>query len=217
MAALQQSEKDFTPAPLLHIPQSDCPLAQHIVHNLAEAACDDEATDVVEELSKLFMYEEVKDKEVPRHWGEAIADPMRRLQSVLELLKEQRDLDIVRLQRRHDPRLCGGQRGFTFTDEDMKEVFNTWRKDPSKWMKPDNLWTYQGMWGDQKHDFLKRRFDAMKFQLLGNAALVDITIRCNLIGAVQPAALREFMRRWKVYLESPACFRARKVSEPKPS
>ena len=99
----------------------------------------------------------------------------------------------------------------------MKEVFNTWRKDPSKWMKPDNLRTYHGMWGDWKHDFLKRRFDAMKFQLLGNAALVDITIRCNLIGAVQPAPLREFMQRWKVYLESPACLRAREASEPKPS
>ena len=142
---------------------------------------------------------------------------MRRLQFVLELLKEQRDLHIARLQSRHDARLCGGQRGFTFTDEDMKEVFNTWRKDPSKWMTPDNLSKYHSMWGDWKHDFLKRRFAAMKFQLLGNAALVDITIRCNLIGAVQPAALREFMDRWTVYLQTPACLRAREASEPKPS
>ena len=99
----------------------------------------------------------------------------------------------------------------------MKEVLNTWRKDPSKWMTPDNLSKYHSMWGDWKHDFLKKRFAAMKFQLLGNAALVDITIRCNLIGAVQPAALREFMRQWKVYLQSSTCSRAREVSEPKPS
>ena len=97
-------------------------IAEHIVNNLAEAACDDEATSVVEELEQLFMFGEVKFKE----------DPMQRLQHVLELLKEQRDLHIARLLNRHDPRFSAGQPDFTFTDQDMKEVMNTWRKDLRK-------------------------------------------------------------------------------------
>ena len=63
MASLKQNSKGFTPAPLLHIPQDDCPLAQHVVYNLAEAAGDEETTDVVEELSDLFMWGKVKDKD----------------------------------------------------------------------------------------------------------------------------------------------------------
>ena len=74
----------------------------------------------------------------------------------------------------------------------------------------------QSLLGNQAHDFLKRRFDAMKFQLLGNAALVDFTIRCNLIGAVQPAALQDFMHRWKQYIETPAFRHAQEYSKPKP-
>ena len=44
LASLERNCENFTPAPSLH------PLAEHIVNNLAEAACDDEATSVVEEL-----------------------------------------------------------------------------------------------------------------------------------------------------------------------
>ena len=216
LASLERNCENFTPAPSLHIPKSDCPLAEHIVNNLAEAACDDEATSVVEELEQLFMFGEVKLKKVPGHWDEEIKDPMQRLQYVLELLKEQRDIHIGRLLNRHDPRLRGGQADFTFTDEDMKEVHNTWRKDPRRWMKQDSLLIWQQMKGDQAHNFLKSRFGAMKFQLLGNEALVDFTIRCNLIGAVQPAALQDFMHRWKQYIETPACRQAQEYSRPKP-
>ena len=108
MVSLNQNSKGFTPAPLMLIPDDDCPLAQHVVYNIAEAAGDEETTDVVEELSALFMWGTVKDKDVPRHWAEEKPDPTRRLQTVLELLKEQRDLHIVRLQGRHDARLRGG-------------------------------------------------------------------------------------------------------------
>ena len=108
LASLERNCENFTPAPNLHIPNSDCPLAENIVNILAEAACDDEATSVVEELEQLFMFGEVKLKKVPGHWGEEIKDPTQRLQYVLELLKEQRDIHIGRLLNRHDPRLRGG-------------------------------------------------------------------------------------------------------------
>ena len=95
LVSLGRNCENFTPAPNLHIPKSDCPLAENIVNNLAEAACDDEATSVVEELEQLFMFGEVKLKKVPGHWGEEIKDPMQRLQYVLELLKEQRTFTSV--------------------------------------------------------------------------------------------------------------------------
>ena len=214
---MKQSSKSFTPAPPLHIPQDDCPLSQQVVCNLAEAEVDEDSTGVVEELSNLFMWGNVKHKTVPRHCGEAIENPMRRLQFVLELLKEQRDLHIARLQGRHDARLRDGQRGFTFTDEDMKEVLNTWRYDARTWMNEDSLRTWWTLTRDEAHGFVKKRFNAMKFHLLGNSALVDITIRCNLIGAVQPAALREFMRLWEEYRETPTCRHAHEASVPRPS
>ena len=69
LAYLERNYKDFTPAPILHIPKSDCPLAENIVNNLAEADCHDEAANVVEELGELFMFGEVKFKEVLGHWG----------------------------------------------------------------------------------------------------------------------------------------------------
>ena len=51
--------------------------------------------------------------------------------------------------------------------------------------------------GSKRHDVLKGRFGAMKFQPLANEALVGYIIRFNLRGAVQPAALRVFIQTWK--------------------
>ena len=86
----------------------------------------------------------------------------------------------------------------------MKEVLNTWRYDPRTWMNEDSLATWWTLTRDEAHSFVKRRFNAMKF-----------TIRCNLIGAVQPAALREFMRLWKEYLETPTCRQSHDTSVPR--
>ena len=88
----------------------------------------------------------------------------------------------------------------------MKEVLNTWRYDPRTWMNEDSLATWWTLTRDEAHSFVKRRFNAMKF-----------TIRCNLIGAVQPAALREFMRLWEEYRETPTSRHAHEASVPRPS
>ena len=56
---------DETPAEKLQIPRSEHPLSEQVVHNLAQADCDDEVASVVAELADLFMYGDVKDKEVP--------------------------------------------------------------------------------------------------------------------------------------------------------
>ena len=53
----------------------------------------------------------------------------------------------------------------------------------------------------------------MKFQLLGNAALVDYIIRFNLCGAVQPTALCAFCNKWADYTNSDDHKKAKKLSE----
>ena len=56
----------------------------------------------------------------------------------------------------------------------------------------------------------------MKFHLLGNEALVDYTIRCNLCSAVQPEALQYFMQRWKQYIETPDFRQPQEYSKQRP-
>jgi hypothetical protein len=53
----------------------------------------------------------------------------------------------------------------------------------------------------------------MKFQLLGNAALVDYIIRFNLCGAVQPTALCAFCNKWADYTNSDDHKKAKQMSE----
>ena len=151
--------------------------------------------------------------QIPRHWGEEITDPMRRLEYVLELLREQRNLHIDRLRQRWDARIRGGHTEFSLNDEDMKEIFNEWRNTPNAWMHPQSLAKLAKLPEVNRHDFIKNRFNAMRFHLIGNAALVDICIRCNPTCAVQPAVLKEFIRRWNQYLETPECQKARDASK----
>ena len=53
----------------------------------------------------------------------------------------------------------------------------------------------------------------MKFQLLGNAALVDHITRFNLCGAVQPAMMRDFCDRWGRYTEPDEYWKAKQQSQ----
>ena len=53
----------------------------------------------------------------------------------------------------------------------------------------------------------------MKFQLLGNQALVDFVIRFNFCGAVQPAALQEFCNLWKKQTATGEHKKAQELSE----
>ena len=84
-----------------------------------------------------------------------------------------------------------------FSDGDMQEIMNDWKRVPEIWMRPDSLSDLEGLPGPKRHGFVKSRLGAMKFQLLGNQALVDFVIRFSSCGAVQPAALQEFCNLWK--------------------
>ena len=89
---------------------------------------------------------------------------------------------------------------------------NSWRLNPEKWMHPDNLARLKDMSGNAPHDFLNFRFGAMKFQLLGNEALVDHLIRFNLCGAVQPAMVENFCTSWRAYTHTEQYLKAKTAS-----
>ena len=95
------------------------------------------------------------------------------------------------------------------------EIMSDWKGHPESWMIPDSLSSLQGLVGSKRHDFVKKRFSAMKFHLLGNEALVDYIIRFNFCGAVQPAALQEFCNLWMKYTVTDEHKKAQAQSEQK--
>ena len=80
------------------------------------------------------------------------------------------------------------------TDSDMKEIFNTWRKDVKTWMRPLTLSRYRSQRRrklyDEAHDLEKKAFSAYKFQISGCKFLLHKLIELPLICSVEhPAAI----------------------------
>ena len=138
------------------------------------------------------MFRDVVNKPVPGHWAEEASDLVQRLEWVLALLSDRR-------------RAWCSQPDAIFSDDDIKGIMNSWRNFPRLWMDPNKFASYEALVGPKKHNVLKSRFSSMKFQLLGNAALVDYIIRFNLCGAVQPEALCAFCKQWANYFNSDVC------------
>ena len=197
----------------LGVPLKDTPLSLQFIANLAVGDEDNDDAHALEELEKTFMFRDVPGKSVPGHWHETLAWPLRRLEWVLELLQEQRDLHKKRLQRTMDPRVMRTRHDIHFSDEDMIIIMNEWRSTPDKWMQPRSSQKLQTRSRQQRHQTIKSSFSAMKFQLLGNAALVDHIIRFNLCGAAEPAMVRNFCDRWRQYTETDEYRKARQESQ----
>ena len=201
------------PADNLDIPSSTTPLYTQMVDNLA--SIDDEAADseALADVERTFMFGSIMETPVPGRWCQHAPDRMVRLEWVLELLQERRNSHVHKLQERNDPRLSAAQPELVFSDRDMQEIMNDWKRVPEIWMRPDSLSVLEGLPGPRRHGFVKSRFGAMKFQLLGNQALVDFVIRFNFCGAVQPAALREFCNLWKKQTATGEHKKAQELSE----
>ena len=87
------------------------------------------------------------------------------------------------------------------------------RGSPAKWMKPVNLEKLPDLSNQERHQALKNRFNAMKFQLLGNGPLADYVIRFNLFGAVQPGTITSFYERWRLHTQTDDYRKAKQESE----
>ena len=196
----------------LEVPLSSTPLCAMLAQNFAELDADNADHRALDELEQTFMFGNVPTKQVPGHWDAENPSRLERLEWVLQLLQEQRDTHTRKRQNQKDARISAAQPDILFTDDDMKEIMNSWRLNPEKWMHPDNLARLKDMSGNAPHDFLKSRFGAMKFQLLGNEALVDHLIRFNLCGAVQPAMVENFCTSWRAYTHTEQYLKAKTAS-----
>ena len=176
----------------LYIPQKNAPLTRQLVANLADADDDDVYGSSLAELERTYMFRLVPDIPVPGHWDVTSPTPWQRLEWVLELLHKQREQHNHKLMLRKDPRVSAAQPDIIFSNQDMIDILNEWRATPEKWMKAVNLEKLPHLAKQAKHQAVKGSFNAMKFQLLGNAALVNYFIRFNVFGAVQPGALTIF-------------------------
>ena len=187
----------------LQVPLTTTPLSAKLAENCAGLDPDDENQEALREFENTFMWGTVLGKPVPGHWDIENPSGVERLEWVLQLLDGQRKLHIQNMQYPHDRQ---------FTDADMTTIMNTWRKNTDIWMQPQNLALLRQMHGPARHDFVKSRFNVMKFHLLGNEALVDHLIRFNLCGAVQPVVLQNFCRSWAAYKITPQHRKAQEMS-----
>ena len=195
------------------VPLKDTPLSLQFIANLALRGDDNDDCRALEEFEKTFMFRDVPGKSVPGHWHETLAFNLRRLEWVLDLLQEQRDLHKRRLQRTMEPRVMHARLDIQFSDEDMIVIMNEWRSTPDKLMQPRSSQKLQTRSRQQRHQTIKSSFSAMKFQLLGNAALVDHIIRFNLCSVAQPAMVRDFCERWRQYTETDEYRKAKQESQ----
>ena len=122
---------------------------------------------------------------------------------MLEVLQQQHNAHIRELQAKNDPSVSTAQSDIMLFDPDMIVIMNCWRNNTQMWMHPHQLEKLTQLWSSKKYNLIKSRFNAMKFHLLGNEALVDHIIRFNLLGAAQPATLQKFYKRWREHTLTP--------------
>ena len=136
------------------------------------------------------------------------------MEHLLNVTHTQRSYHIARLAAKNDPRAQSPDT-LQFSTDDMKEVMNTWRKQPETWMKPAALTKVKAM--TQKQDilqFCKSRFTTMLFEIFGNRSLVETLIRFPTRSAEQPAlVLKAFSKAWHAFNNGPEACRARENSQ----
>ena len=73
------------------------------------------------------------------------------------------------------------------TDDDMKQVFNTWQNNHEDWMDEATLRMLPDLTPKKRQAKIHQAFSAMQFQLLGNKHLIHYLIKYPLRSAEQPA------------------------------
>ena len=127
-------------------------------------------------------------------------------EACLQACEAARQQKLQQLWDAWDERACQGWEqlaNIELSDNDMKDVMNTWLHSPEKWMKPWNLAQLPFMKHQDQHQRKKSLFSTYQFQLIGNKDLVQLFIKLPICSAEQPAAvLRSFMANWEVRRQS---------------
>ena len=208
--------KTLEPAPSLVLPSIETPLYNALLDKLNST--DD--TDLMEQLAELCVFDKLKYQK-PFHSAEQPArksgDPYSlglRINHLLSVTQTQRAHHITRLVSKGDRRAREAEL-LIFDADDMREIMNSWRKQPLTWMDAKSLELLAQTKNDQQyHKDCKRKFSVMLFHLFGNKALVDVLIRFPICSAEQPAPmLKKFKIAWRSFNNSEEAERARETSK----
>ena len=124
-------------------------------------------------------------------YGEDIDTPVPlsvKMEELFRAAENQRELQVQRLRRKHPG--DNFPHHWRMDDDDMKEIYNTWRKDVQSWMRGSTLAKYEemerrGLWQDA-HQLGKSSFSTYLFQLSGCKFLVHALIRLPIISSSLP-------------------------------
>ena len=208
--------KTLEPAPSLVLPSIETPLYNALLDKLNST--DD--TDLMEQLAELCVFDKLKYQK-PFHSAEQPArksgDPYSlglRIEHLLSVTQTQRAHHITRLASKGDRRAREAEL-LIFDADDMRDIMNSWRKQPHTWMDAKSLELLAQTKSDQQyHQDCKRKFNVMLFHLFGNKALVDVLIRFPICSAEQPAPmLKKFEIAWRSFNNSEEAERARETSK----
>ena len=157
----------------------------------------------MEILAELYMFDKLKYKqpygsaEQPcKNTGEQYELSLR-IEHLLRETQQQRLKYIARLKERNDARAKEPEK-LVFNAEDMSEIFNSWRAEPSTWMREAAWQRLQNAksW-HAYHRQLRGSFNTMLFDLFGNKNLVDLFIRYPICSVAKPALLlKKFSEAW---------------------
>jgi hypothetical protein len=176
-------------APSLSLPSPETPLYSALFGKLSVEG--DEG--LIESLADMFLYGSLQRKQPYGSAGQPARSPNDpyalglRVEHLLKVTAAQRSHQIARMASRNDPRAASWST-LIFSTNDMKEVMNTWRKDPATWMNPESFEKVIAMETRQEyHQACKKRFNTMLFELIGNKSLVETIIRFPICSAARPA------------------------------
>ena len=154
-------------------------------------------------------------------YGEELEKPMplsTKMEKLLTVCKRRRELHIEYLREKGDPRCSADQPAddyfMTFDEDDMKRIYNTWRKDVHSYMQDSTLTTHETMESQRPQDAQqldKQIHGAHLFHLSGCKFLLRQFLRLPLAcSAEQPAtssaaqpALHHLLQAFEEHKQSP--------------
>ena len=203
---------EFAQAPSLIVPTHETPRLRALFQTLASTD-DDYLLATLADLTvfgKLkFNPSHVSAEQPDRAQGEPYA-LAERFEYFLEVTDEQRQSYIRKLWSRGDHRVATWEKCATliFTETDMKDIMNSWKRSPATWSKNPHA--------QRRHNACHSSFQSMLFQLMGCKALVSTFIKYPISSAQQPASLlRDFAVNWQTWRESEERKAVRRMSEKK--
>ena len=159
----------------------------------------------IDYLTSKFMGGAVLNDNVPKGLSsEAARDPARRIKHVLDLVDDIRMAYIQKAMTKCSPtNPLHVPIDKVLTDDDMKQVFNTWQNNHEDWMDEATLRKLPDLTPKKRQAKIHQAFSTMQFQLLGNKHLIHYLIKYPFCSAEQPAdAIQAFLHEWAVHCQS---------------